>query len=49
MTTRDIATHLDLSAKTIGTYRERIKVKLNLHNASDLIHSAVRWLEKGEL
>jgi DNA-binding NarL/FixJ family response regulator len=49
MTTKDIANHLDLSVKTIGTYRERIKVKLDLQNASDLIHSAVRWLEKGEL
>ncbi len=49
MTTKNIATHLDLSAKTIGTYRERIKEKLDLQNASDLIHSAVRWLEKGEL
>ncbi|EKD35410.1 MAG: Response regulator receiver protein [uncultured bacterium] len=49
MTTRDIAQHLDLSTKTIGTYRERIKVKLDLQNAPDLIHSAVRWLEKGEL
>ncbi|WP_458776645.1 response regulator [Desulforhopalus sp. 52FAK] len=48
-TTKDIASRLDLSAKTIGTYRERIKVKLDLHNASDLIHSAVRWFEKGEL
>lgn len=49
MTTKNIATHLDLSAKTIGTYRERIKEKLDLQNASDLIHSAVRWLDKGEL
>ena len=49
MTTRDIAIHLDLSTKTIGTYRERIKVKLDLQNAPDLIHSAVRWREKGEL
>ncbi len=48
-TTKDIASRLDLSAKTIGTYRERIKVKLDLHNASDLIHSAVRWFEKGAL
>lgn len=49
MTTKDIAAQLDLSAKTIGTYRERIKIKLDLQNASDLIHAAVRWLEKGEL
>lgn len=49
MTTKDIANQLDLSVKTIGTYRERIKVKLDLQNASDLMHSAVRWLEKGEL
>ena len=49
MTTRDIADHLDLGVKTIGTYRERIKTKLDLQNATDLIHSAVRWLEKGDL
>lgn len=49
MTTKEIAIQLDLSVKTIGTYRERIKVKLDLQNASDLIHSAVRWLEKGVL
>jgi len=49
MTTRDIAAHLKLGVKTIGTYRERIKTKLDLQNATDLIHSAVRWLEKGNL
>lgn len=49
MTTREIASELDLGVKTIGTYRERIKVKLDLQNAADLIHSAVRWQEKGEL
>lgn len=47
MTTRAIASRLDLSVKTIGTYRERIKTKLDLQNASDLVHAATRWLEQG--
>lgn len=46
-TTKQIAQALGLSAKTIGTYRERIKVKLDLKNASDLIGTAVRWVERG--
>jgi DNA-binding NarL/FixJ family response regulator len=48
-TTKQIAQALGLSIKTIGTYRERIKVKLDLKNASDLIGTAVRWVERGEV
>ena len=44
--TREIAEHLHLSVKTIETYRAHIKVKLNLNNASELVHSAVRWVEE---
>lgn len=44
-TTKQIARKLSLSIKTIGTYRERIKEKLGLKNASELIRSAVRWIE----
>lgn len=32
----EIATALDLSVKTIGTYRERLKVKLGVERVSDL-------------
>lgn len=41
--TRDIAGRLNLSIKTIGTYRERIKEKLGLRNATELVRLAVHW------
>ncbi|MEW6486538.1 MAG: response regulator transcription factor [Thermodesulfobacteriota bacterium] len=41
-TTGDIAERLHLSAKTIGTYRERIKEKLRLKNAAELTLHAIR-------
>ncbi len=46
LTTKEIARKLNLSMKTIGTYRERIKEKLNLRNAADLIRHAVYWSKK---
>ena len=46
LTTKQIAARLHLSIKTIGTYRERIKEKLGLQNAFELIHQAVRWIEQ---
>jgi DNA-binding NarL/FixJ family response regulator len=47
VTTRQIAEQLFLSPKTVETYRENIKVKLNLHNATELTQHAVKWvLEK---
>ncbi len=45
LSTNEIATKLSLSAKTIGTYRERIKEKLNLRHASELIRQAMLWVE----
>jgi len=42
-TTREIARKLHLSIKTIGTYRERIKEKLNLKHATELVRYAVHW------
>lgn len=47
MTTREISDQLSLSAKTIGTYRERIKEKLHLRNSSELSQRAVQWVEQG--
>jgi DNA-binding NarL/FixJ family response regulator len=44
-TTRDIAELLHLSVKTIEVHRLNIKQKLGLEHASDLIRSAVRWVE----
>ncbi len=40
LSTREIAQRLNLSIKTIGTYRERIKEKLNLKHLSELISYA---------
>ena len=34
---RDIAAELDLSVKTVATYRDRLKVKLALDHARDLL------------
>lgn len=43
-TTRQIAERLHLSPKTIETYREHIKVKLNLNSATELSRHAVMWV-----
>lgn len=43
--TRDIAEKLHLSVKTVESYRARIKIKLNLGNASELMQHAVQWVE----
>ena len=42
----EIGNRLHLSVKTIGTYRERIKEKLNLKNATELLRHALSWVEK---
>lgn len=42
-TTNKIANHLFLSPKTIETYRENIKSKLVLDNATELNAFAIRW------
>ncbi len=41
-----IAEQMNVSNKTIATYRERIKVKLNLKSASELTRYAIRILEE---
>ncbi len=43
-TTRQIAHKLSLSPKTIETYRENLKQKLNLRNATELTQHAVKWM-----
>jgi DNA-binding NarL/FixJ family response regulator len=42
--TREIATRLNLSIKTIESYRANIKRKLQLQNASELSHYAFEWV-----
>ncbi|KPK86005.1 MAG: LuxR family transcriptional regulator [Phycisphaerae bacterium SM23_33] len=41
--TREIAQRLQLSIKTVETHRERIKDKLKLDSAADLLKYAIRW------
>ena len=43
--TREIAERLHLSVKTVESYRARIKTKLNLENATELMMHAVKWAE----
>ena len=44
MTTKQIARQLDISHKTVETYRENIKSKLNLKNSSELSRHATQWV-----
>jgi DNA-binding NarL/FixJ family response regulator len=43
--TREIATQLRLSHKTVEAHRSHIKEKLELKDAIALMHHAVRWVE----
>jgi len=43
LSTRDIATELHVSFKTIESHRENIKRKLGLSDAAALIHFATEW------
>lgn len=44
--TRKIATELGLTIKTVQSYSARIKLKLGLANANELISEASRWVGK---
>lgn len=44
LTTQQIAAKMHVSRKTIETYRARIKEKLGLTNAVELIQHAVQWV-----
>ena len=43
--TPEIAKQLSVSLKTVQTYCARIKEKLNLHNATELLQAATRWID----
>jgi DNA-binding NarL/FixJ family response regulator len=43
--TRQIADHLHVGFKTVQAYHGRIKEKLNLANATELMRAAIRWNE----
>jgi DNA-binding NarL/FixJ family response regulator len=45
--TRQIAARLNLSVKTIETYRENIKHKFGLSNSVELVRHAIHWVENG--
>ena len=44
LSTREIAERLHLSVKTVESYRARIKTKLNLESAAELMQHAVQWV-----
>ena len=46
LSTREIASNLNLSVKTIESYRAHIKEKLNLRNATELVQFSVQWVEQ---
>jgi DNA-binding NarL/FixJ family response regulator len=48
-TTQQIALALELSHKTVETYREKIKGKLNLKNSAELCRRAIQWTFSGGL
>jgi DNA-binding NarL/FixJ family response regulator len=45
--TRSVANSLHISIKTVQAYCARIKDKLNLANATELLREAIRWSESG--
>lgn len=45
-TTNEIAQRLHVSVKTVESYRARIKEKLHLKSANDLLRRAVQWVEE---
>jgi len=46
-TTKEIAAQLNLSPKTVQTYREHIKRKFGLRKANELVHVATQWVKNG--
>ncbi|MGH8019604.1 MAG: response regulator transcription factor [Opitutaceae bacterium] len=47
--TRQIAASLNLSVKTIDSYREHLKIKLDLPDAQNLLQYAIRWTKTKHL
>jgi DNA-binding NarL/FixJ family response regulator len=47
--TREIAPILNLSPKTIESYREHLKRKLDIDGSPELVRRAVRFVETGEI
>jgi DNA-binding NarL/FixJ family response regulator len=47
--TRQIAAKLNLSVKTIDSYREHLKIKLRLEKGADLVRHAIQWVKSEAL
>jgi DNA-binding NarL/FixJ family response regulator len=47
--TRQIAAKLNLSVKTIDSYREHLKMKLRLGNGTELVRHAIQWVKSQAL
>lgn len=47
--TRQISEMLHISPKTVESYRANIKTKLQLKNASELVQTAVQWVQSSRL
>jgi DNA-binding NarL/FixJ family response regulator len=45
---REIASQLRMSIKTVETHRAHIKTKLNLPSAAQLVQFCIRWVEDGK-
>ena len=45
LATREIATRLRMSVKTVETHRAHIKTKVNMNSATRLVQFCVRWVE----
>lgn len=43
--TRQVAAKLNLSVKTIDSYREHLKLKLQLESGKDLVRYAIQWMK----
>jgi len=48
LSSMQIAKKISLSIHTVESYRERIKEKLNLRHAVELIQHAVQWVQSGK-
>lgn len=49
LSTRKIASKLNLSIKTIETHRQNIKQKLNLNDSTELVQQAVQWVQSMDM
>jgi DNA-binding NarL/FixJ family response regulator len=47
--TREMATALHLSVKTIASHRENMKLKLNLKSSSALVQHAIHWAQTNQM